>query len=53
MFCLKGQLRERMEIECISLVMRRGRLKWCGHVERIGESNYVISVRGVERGERR
>ncbi len=30
------ELRDRMGLEYISVVMRRGRLRWFGHVEKMG-----------------
>ncbi len=31
------ELRDRMGLECNSVVMQRGRLRWFGHVERTGD----------------
>ncbi len=36
-----------MGLECISVVMWRGRLRWFGHVERRGEGNWVKRVRSM------
>ncbi len=37
------KLRDRMGLECMSVVMQRGRLRWFGHVEQMGEgtSNWM------------
>ena len=40
-------LRERLGLECIGVVLRRGRLRWFGHVERMEDSNWVKRVRNV------
>ncbi len=40
----KDELRDRMGLECISVVMWRGRLRWFGHVERMGGGNWVKRV---------
>ena len=34
-------IRERLGISCISEVMRTGRLRWFGHVERMSVDNWV------------
>ncbi len=39
--------RDRMNLQCISVVMWRGRLKWFGHVERMGDGNWVWRVRSM------
>ncbi len=39
------ELRNRMGLECISVVMRRGRLRWFGYVERMGNGNWMKRVR--------
>ncbi len=39
------ELRDRMGLECISVVIRRGRLRWFGHVERMGNGNWMKRVR--------
>ncbi len=36
-----------MGLECISVVMQRGRLRWFGLVERMGDGNWVIVWPGV------
>ena len=41
------ELRGRLGLEDIGVVMRRGRLRWFGHVERMEENNWVKRVRGV------
>ncbi len=38
-------LRERMDLECISVVMWRARLRWLGHVEMMEDGNCVKRVR--------
>ncbi len=35
------ELRDRMSLECTSVVMKRSRLRWFGHVERTGDGNWV------------
>ncbi len=35
------ELEDRVSLECISMVMWRGRLRWFGHVERFGDFNWV------------
>ncbi len=40
------ELRDGLDLECIlSVVMRKGRLRWFGHVERMDDSNKVKGVR--------
>ena len=41
------ELRSRMGLECISEVIRRGRLRWYGHVERMDKDSWVSKVRSV------
>ena len=41
------ELRRRLGIECISDVMRRGRLSWFGHLERMNENSQVEKVRNM------
>ena len=41
------ELRERLNLECIEVVMRRGRLRWFGHVARMEEDNWVQRVRSI------
>ncbi len=36
-----------MGLEYISVVMQRGRLRWFGHVERMGDGNWVNVLPGV------
>ncbi len=43
-------LRDRMGLECISEVMQRGRLRWFGHVKRMGDGNWVKEVRSMNVG---
>ena len=38
-----GKLREKMGVECINLLIRRGRHRWNGHVERMDDSDWVKS----------
>ncbi len=38
---VNDELRDRMGLECISVVMQRSRLRWFGHVERMGDNNWV------------
>ena len=40
----REELRERLGIECISVVMRRGRLRWYGHVCRMAADSGVAEV---------
>ncbi len=40
----KDELKDRMGLECISVVMQRGRLRWFGHAERLGGGNWVKRV---------
>jgi hypothetical protein len=39
------ELLERLGIESVSVVVRRGRLRWYGHVERMDSENWVSSCR--------
>ncbi len=41
------ELRDRTGLECISVVMQRGRLRWFGHVERMEKGNWVRRVRSM------
>ncbi len=43
------KLRDRMDLEYINVVMQRGRLRWFGHVERMGHGNWVKRVRRDEK----
>ena len=48
-----AELRDRMGVEAISVVMRRNRLRWFGHVERKNEEDWVkgctvLEVEGVK-----
>ena len=40
----RAELRERLGIECIGEVMRRGRLRWYGHVCRMAADSGVAGV---------
>ena len=44
------ECRDRLGIESISGVMRRGRLRWFGHVERMDGSNWVRRVKDLKPG---
>ncbi len=37
-----------MDLECTTLVVQRGRLRWFGHVERMEDANWVIVRPGGE-----
>ncbi len=39
------ELRDRLGLECLSAVMRRGRLRWLGNVERMDNGNWVSGIR--------
>ena len=41
-------LRSRLGIECVMVVVRRGRLRWFGHVERMAGEEWVIVCRNVK-----
>ncbi len=41
-------LRDRLGLESMSVVARRGRLRWFGHVERMGDGSWVIVRPGGE-----
>jgi hypothetical protein len=41
-------LQERLGLEKVEDVIRRGRLRWFGHVERMGEENWVSACRSYE-----
>ncbi len=36
-----------MGLECISVVMQRGRLRWFGHVEWMGDGGWVNRIRSM------
>jgi len=38
----------RLNVEEVSVVVRRGRLRWCGHLERKSESDWVSAFRYLE-----
>ena len=38
------ELRSRLSIEAVTEIVRRGRLRWCGHVERKVDDDWVRSV---------
>lgn len=40
-------LRGRLGLECIGVVLRRSRLRWFGHVERMEDDNWVKRVRNM------
>ena len=42
------ELRERLGIEGVVEVMRRGRLRWFGHVERKEVDDWVSACRNLE-----
>ncbi len=46
-----NELRDRIGLECISVVMQRDRLRWFGHVERMGNGNWVNVRPGGELSE--
>ncbi len=39
------EVKDGLSLECISVVMRKGRLRWFGHVERMDNGNEVKGVR--------
>ena len=41
------ELRGRFELECIEVEVRRGRLRWFGHVERMEEDNWVMRLKNI------
>ncbi len=41
------ELKGRMGLECICVEMQRNRLRWFGHVERMGYGNWVKKVRSM------
>ena len=46
--CRSEQLKERLGIEGVEEVVRRGRLRWFGHVERKGAEDWVSACRNVK-----
>ena len=44
------ELRKHLDIECVADVLRRGRLRWFGHVERKGVKDLVSDCRDVKCG---
>ncbi len=43
------ELRDRIGLKCTSVVMKRSRLRWFGHVERTGDGNWVnVRPEGVK-----
>ena len=44
---LSEELRHRLGIESVSDVMRRGRLRWFGHVERKNRNDWVAACRDI------
>ncbi len=47
---LHNTLRDRMGLQCISVVMQRSRLRWFGHEERMGDGNWVKRIRSMNIG---
>ena len=43
-----GELLSRLEIESVSVVVRRGRLRWFGHVKRKQPDEWVSACRLIE-----
>ena len=41
------ELLDRLDIECVSDVVRRGRLRWYGYVERKGCDDWVSACRNM------
>ena len=41
------ELLSRLDIECVSVVVRRGRLRWFGHVERKQPDDWVSACRNI------
>ncbi len=41
------ELRDRIGLECISAVMQRSRLRWFGHVEKMGDGNWMKKIRSI------
>ena len=41
-------LLDRLGIESVAVVVRRSRLRWFGHVERMSEDNWVSACRAIE-----
>ena len=41
------ELLDRLGIECVSVIVRRSRLRWFGHVERLDADNWVSSCRDL------
>src|SRR5208282_6769917 len=42
-----AELLSRVDIECVSVVVRRGRLRWFGHVERKQPDDWVSAYRHI------
>jgi hypothetical protein len=42
------ELYQRLDLECVADVVRRGRLRWFGHLERKGEDEWVSACRSFE-----
>ena len=42
-----AELLSRLDIECVSVVVRRGRLRWFGHVERKQPDDWVSACRHI------
>ncbi len=47
MLVANDELRYAVSLKCISMVMRRNRLGWFGHIERMGDSTWVKGVRSM------
>ena len=47
------ELLERLGVESITDVIRRGRLRWFGHLERKEEKDWVSACRNLEVGDKR
>ena len=43
-----AEMLSRLDIECVSVVVRRGRLRWFGHVERKQPDDWVSACRHIE-----
>ena len=50
--CSSDQLLQRLSIEGVEEVMRRGRLRWLGHVERKDPKDWVSACRDIRVGGR-
>ena len=43
-----AELNSRLHIECITDIVKRGRLRWFGHVERKDRDDWVSACRRIE-----